>query len=83
MKRYQCIGGPLDGMRVTAADLRPRIVSYGPTSWNPTASPAGTVLREGGVYGDQGRKYADYNRSTGGGPTMVRLHKSLFKEVGE
>lgn len=78
MKRYLCIGGPYDGLKLTSKELELRVVAYRDSALLGTR--AGDVLREGGSHSEHAKEYADYNRAAGWvpGPSMVRLHQSLL-----
>lgn len=68
MKRYICIGGPLDG-EFLSSDQRPE------HNWDSGMVP-------NPIYEPFLRDYIDYNSSSGGNksiPSMIRIHKSLIE----
>jgi hypothetical protein len=76
MKRYPCVGGPLDGVHVTSRDLeRPVYASrdYG-------ATKAGDLMMAGGKHAAHGRDYAAFNRQNAHDrvPTMIWLYIPLL-----
>lgn len=80
MKRIPCIGGPLNGKRVTQTELQTeqRHLSDFRLSDGTLIHKRGDIFRTGGCYSDVGKEYLRYNSAGGAGPSSVWLHKGLL-----